>query len=140
MSGALVDVRLQGLLPRSEGGRRTRLREIADDGHRPARTAAHQCTPLHLGELLGLVDDFIGSGQVGHDQLTCKVGRCDVVFTFSQGSLAHGTVTGWFAPSGNHGTGTVTGGTGSYAGMKGSFVWKNLNKQGSRTSVTLQLM
>jgi hypothetical protein len=37
------------------------------------------------------------------------------------------------------GKGTVTGGTGKYAGAKGTLVFKNLNKQGTRTSVALTL-
>jgi hypothetical protein len=39
----------------------------------------------------------------------------------------------------SQGKGTVTGGTGKYAGAKGTLVFKNLNKQGTRTSVALTL-
>src|SRR5262249_54474391 len=83
-------------------------------------------------------NDFILRKQVGHDQLTCSQTRCGIVLTFTT-VLQPGTITGWFKPVGTSGTGTITGGTGSYAKATGGFSWKNLNKAGSRTAVTLSI-
>jgi hypothetical protein len=84
-------------------------------------------------------NDFVGSKQVGHDQLTCTQARCDLVVTVTSAPLAQGTIAGWFKPTGTHGTGTITSGTGAYSSGKGAFTWKNLNKKGTKTAVVMSI-
>ena len=80
--------------------------------------------------------------KVGHDTLTCKVVaqknkvRCSIAVVLSAGKLT-GRFVQSFSASG--GKGTITGGTGRYAGAKGTFTFKNLNREGSRTGVVVTL-
>ena len=85
--------------------------------------------------------DYINGKKVGTDTATCTVvgqtkANCNIVF-----ALKDGTIKAKFALSFSaaKGTGTITGGTGEYAGAKGTFSYKNLNDAGTRTSVTLTL-
>jgi hypothetical protein len=55
--------------------------------------------------------------------------------------LPHGTITARVLGTayGNHATGTITGGTGSYAGAHGPLVWKDLNNAGTKVQYTLTI-
>ena len=84
---------------------------------------------------------FIDSKKVGTDTLTCTVlsqtkANCKILIKLASGTIS-AKMTIKFSES--KGAGTITGGSGDYAGAKGSFTWKNLNQQGSRTSVVLTL-
>ena len=87
-------------------------------------------------------NDVINGKKVGHDTLTCKVVaqknkvRCSIAVVLSAGKLT-GRFVQSFSASG--GKGTITGGTGRYAGAKGTFTFKNLNREGSRTGVVVTL-
>ena len=85
--------------------------------------------------------DLINGKKVGHDTLTCKLlsqtrATCSIVITFTTGKL-----NAKFAISSgaNSGRGTIIGGTGRYAGAKGSLTFKNLNTKGNITSVVVTL-
>jgi hypothetical protein len=85
--------------------------------------------------------DLIDGKKVGHDTLTCRIvsqakGNCSVVFTMRSGKLTGRFVISFSASSGK---GSITGGSGKYAGAKGSFTYKNLNAKGTRTRVVLTL-
>ena len=75
--------------------------------------------------------------KLGHDTLTCntQTSACTV-----SAYLSGGRVDLKFTAHGSSGTGTVAGGTGTYKGAMGSFAWKNLNKQGTLTQVSLTFM
>ena len=81
-------------------------------------------------------NDVSGKTTIGHDTLTCSATtrKCAVVFVFGSGNL-----NAQFAITGTSGSGTITGGTGSYGSASGSFTWKNLNSKGTRTAVVLHL-
>jgi hypothetical protein len=85
-------------------------------------------------------NDFQGKTKVGQDRLKCifkgNVGACAVTVTRSDG-----TIKAAFTIKGNPTGGPlkVVGGTGAYAGAGGTGTYKNLNKSGSRTAVTLKL-
>jgi hypothetical protein len=85
-------------------------------------------------------DVLQGGKKVGSDVLRCTFGkgkaRCRVTVT-----LPKGTVVGTFtiAESSNGGAITVVDGTGAYADAAGTGTFRNLNKQGTRTAVTLRL-
>jgi hypothetical protein len=86
-------------------------------------------------------NDVMGSKKIGHDTLTCKIvgqtkAKCKIVFTRSSGTIS-ASLTLSFSATG--GRGTITGGTGEYTGASGTIAFKNLNKQGTRTSVALTL-
>lgn len=87
-------------------------------------------------------NDFSGTKRVGRDTLTCVViskvkANCKLVIVLSGGTLK-GTVPILFSKT--QGAGVITSGTGSYAGAKGAVVYRNLNKQGTRTSLVLTLL
>ena len=87
-------------------------------------------------------NDFSGAKRVGHDTLTCAVisklkANCKLVLVLSGGTLK-GTVPILFSKT--QGAGVITSGTGSYAGAKGARVYRNLNKQGTRTALVLTLL
>jgi hypothetical protein len=87
-------------------------------------------------------NDFVGSKKVGTDSLTCTVASqkkatCKIVVVRPAGTI-RGTLVLIFAES--QGKGTITGGTGTYAGAKGTLTFKNLNEEGTRTSVTITLV
>ena len=86
-------------------------------------------------------NDLINGKKVGHDTLTCKLlsqtkASCSIVIVLPGGKLNAKFVLPFSAMSGK---GTVTGGSGKYAGAKGSFAFKNLNAKGTRTSVVVTL-
>lgn len=86
-------------------------------------------------------NDLINGKKVGHDTLTCKVVaqnkvRCSIAVVLPAGKL-NGKFVQSFSASG--GKGTITGGTGKYAGANGTFTFKNLNREGSRTGVVVTL-
>jgi hypothetical protein len=86
-------------------------------------------------------NDLVNGKKVGHDTLTCKIvdqnhANCSIVIVFSAGKLNAKFVLPLGASSGK---GTITGGTGKYAGAKGTLTWRNLNTEGTRTSVVLRL-
>ena len=83
----------------------------------------------------------INGKKAGHDTLTCKAisqskASCSIVFVFAAGKL-----NGRFALlfTGSSGKGTITGGTGKYAGAKGTLTFKNLDTEGARTRVVVTL-
>jgi len=97
-----------------------------------------QVSETQQGSILTAHDnDVSGSTTIGHDTLTCSAttASCTVVFVFGTGNL-----TAKFAAKGTSGSGTITGGTGTYKNAKGSLAWKNLNAKGTRTAVTLHVM
>jgi hypothetical protein len=87
-------------------------------------------------------NDFSGGKRVGHDTLTCTVvskvkANCKLLIVLAGGTLK-GTVPILFSKT--QGAGVITSGTGSYAGAKGALVYRNLNKQGTRTSLVVTLL
>jgi hypothetical protein len=86
-------------------------------------------------------NDFINGKKAGHDTLTCKVAAQNKVNCSIAIVLVAGKLNGTFVQllSASSGKGTITGGTGKYAGAKGSFTFRNLNSDGSRTGVVLTL-
>ncbi len=87
-------------------------------------------------------NDFSGTKRVGHDTLTCTVisklkANCKLLITLAGGTLK-GTVPILFSKT--QGAGVITSGTGSYAGAKGALVYRNLNKQGTRTSLVVTFL
>ena len=86
-------------------------------------------------------NDLINGRKAGHDTLTCKVlaqnkVRCSIAVVLPAGKL-NGKFVQLLSASG--GKGTIIGGTGKYAGAKGTFTFKNLNSEGSRTGVVVTL-
>jgi len=85
--------------------------------------------------------DVANGKKVGRDRLTCTAisqtkATCSIVIFRSEGNLNAKFVLPFAASSG---TGRITGGTGRYAGAKGSFRYRNLNEDGTRTSVVVTL-
>jgi hypothetical protein len=86
-------------------------------------------------------NDFVGRKKVGTDTLTCLVvsqskANCKFLVVRASGTIRANLVLNFSASGGK---GTITGGTGKYAGAKGTLVFKNLNEEGTRTSVVLRL-
>ena len=86
-------------------------------------------------------NDLINGKKAGHDTLTCKVisqskANCSIVIVFPAGTLKAKFATGFTQSSGK---GTISGGTGKYAGAAGTLAWRNLNTEGTRTSVVVTL-
>ena len=75
---------------------------------------------------------------MGTDKITCVFagGRCKVAITLSTGVINVAFVTQADATGGPL---KVVGGTGSYKGATGAGTYTQLNKDGSRTAVTLNL-
>lgn len=86
-------------------------------------------------------NDFISGKKAGHDTLTCKLVAQSRVNCSIAVVLAAGKLSGKFAQSlsASSGKGTIIGGTGKYLGARGTFTFKNLNKEGSRTGVVVTL-
>jgi hypothetical protein len=87
-------------------------------------------------------NDFSGAKRVGHDTVTCAVvskvkANCKLVLVLAGGTLK-GNIPILFSKT--QGAGVITGGTGSYSGAKGAVVYRNLNKQGTRTSILVTLV
>ena len=85
--------------------------------------------------------DFVGTKKVGHDTLACTVvsrqrASCRLVVTLAGGTII-GRIPIVFTRS--SGAGPVTGGTGTYAGAKGTVAYRNLNQKGTRTAVVISL-
>jgi hypothetical protein len=83
--------------------------------------------------------DYAKGRKIGFDQVYItvnpKTGRGSGNFTLAiRGGVIYGTLT--LKPSAA--TGTLADGTGKFAGVTGSISAKNLNKQGTRTAVTLR--
>jgi hypothetical protein len=85
-------------------------------------------------------NDFIGGKKVGRDTLTCvatqRQGKCRVLVELPAGTIK-ATVVLVFSKS--QGQGTITGGTGEYAGAQGRLAYRNLNQKGTRTALVLTL-
>ena len=86
-------------------------------------------------------NDVINGKKAGHDTLTCKVVaqnkvNCSIAIVLVAGKLNRKFAQSLTASSGK---GIITGGTGKYAGAKGTFTFKNLNSDGSRTGVVVTL-
>jgi hypothetical protein len=86
-------------------------------------------------------NDLINGQKAGHDTLTCKVvaqGKvnCSIAIVLAAGKLSGKFVQSLSASSGK---GTIIGGTGKYAGANGTFTFRNLNSDGSRTGVVVTL-
>jgi hypothetical protein len=86
-------------------------------------------------------NDMINGKKAGHDTLTCKVVAQSKVSCSIAVVLAAGKLNGKFVQSftASSGKGSITGGTGKYEGAKGSFTFRNLNSEGSRTGVVVTL-
>jgi hypothetical protein len=85
--------------------------------------------------------DMINGKKVGHDILTCTAisqtkASCSIVFAFAAGKL-NAKFGLLFAAS--SGTGVISGGTGEYAGARGTLTFKNLDAEGTRTRVVVTL-
>jgi hypothetical protein len=83
--------------------------------------------------------DLIGGKRAGRDTATCKLAsqqkaNCNILFQLSGGTIKAKLVILFSKPSG---TGTITGGSGKYAGAKGKLTFRNLNEKGTRTAVVL---
>jgi hypothetical protein len=85
-------------------------------------------------------NDFVGGKKVGRDTLTCvatqRQAKCRVLFELPAGTIKVNVVLVF---SKSQGQGTITGGTGEYAGAKGRLTYRNLNQQGTRTALVLTL-
>jgi hypothetical protein len=86
-------------------------------------------------------NDFVGGKKVGTDTLNCTLvnrskANCILLVVRPSGTIK-GTLVLSFSAS--QGKGKVTGGTGAYAGARGTLTFKNLNENGTRTSVVLTL-
>jgi hypothetical protein len=86
-------------------------------------------------------NDLINGKKAGHDTLTCKVVAQSKVNCSIAVVLAAGKLSGKFVQSlsASSGKGTIVGGTGKYAAAKGTFTFRNLNSDGSRTGVVVTL-
>jgi hypothetical protein len=85
-------------------------------------------------------DIFQGGKKVGTDRVSCTSvsetkADCKVTVTLAKGTIL-ATFTGGSASSGPI---KVVGGTGAYKGATGTGSYRNLNKDGTRTAVTLRL-
>jgi hypothetical protein len=86
--------------------------------------------------------DLIGGKRAGHDTATCKLAsqqkaNCSILFYLSGGTIRAKLVILFSKPSGS---GTITGGSGRYAGANGKLTFRNLNKEGTQTAVVLTLI
>jgi len=85
-------------------------------------------------------DDYQGKRKVGSDTLTCTIAgnkaHCVAKIVFRAGSITARFVITAAATAGR---GTIIGGTGAYAGARGTLRYTNLNKNGTRTTVVLTL-
>ena len=86
-------------------------------------------------------NDLVNGKKVGTDTLSCSIvsqtkANCKIVIARKDGTIKASFVLPFTA---SKGAGTITGGTGAYAGAKGTFSYKNLNDEGTRTSVVLKL-
>lgn len=86
-------------------------------------------------------NDYIGSKKIGHDTVTCSAvsknsARCKVAFVRARGTIFLSFRTTFTALSGS---GIVTGGSGAYDGVRGTFSYRALNKRNTRTAVVLRL-
>jgi hypothetical protein len=94
----------------------------------------------HVGDRFGFTDTVKGSdGSKGHDYGSCTLvtgnqALCQVQFVLNTGQLsAQVPVTN----TGRSNTGTVTGGTGSYFGARGSGTSKEINRHTTKITVAL---
>ena len=86
--------------------------------------------------------DVIAGRVVGHDTVTCtgvskNTARCRVTFVRPSLGTLYLRFTAHFNAS--NGRGVVTGGTRAYAGARGTFTYRFLNKAGTRAAVVLHL-
>jgi hypothetical protein len=107
------------------------------------RLTAVQVSAQHPNDQTFIIknNDVINGKKVGHDTLTCKVVAqnklsCSIAVVLPAGKL-NGKFVQSFSASG--GKGTITGGTRKYAGAKGTFTFRNLNTEGTRTGVVVTL-
>jgi hypothetical protein len=86
-------------------------------------------------------NDLVGARRIGTSTLTCRVvsdakAACTITFRRTEGTIT-ARLTLEFSES--HGTGKITGGTKKYAGASGTLAFRNVNDEGTRTSVVLTL-
>jgi hypothetical protein len=86
-------------------------------------------------------NDFVGGKKVGTDTINCTLvnqskANCVLLVVRPSGTIRGSLVLSFSA---SQGKGKITGGTGAYAGAKGTLTFKNLNEDGTRTSVVLTL-
>ena len=114
----------------------------AAGGSEVIRFTSVQVSEQHPNDQTFIVknNDLINGKKAGHDTLTCKVvaqGKmsCSVAIV-----LAAGKLNGKFVQSitASGGKGTITGGTGKYAGAKGTFTFRPVKGEG-RTGVVVTL-
>ena len=115
----------------------------AAGGSKIIRLTSVQVSEQHPNNQLIIIknNDVINGKKVGHDTLTCKVveqrkANCSIAIALAAGKLNGKFVQSFSASSGK---GTITGGTGNYTGAKGTFTFRNLNREGSRTGVVVTL-
>ena len=85
--------------------------------------------------------DLVAGKKVGTDRLVCTYAgkdkaRCKVTVIRPKGTIAIAFTT---TQTSTGGPLTITGGTGSWSGATGTGTYKNLDKNGSKTAVTLKL-
>jgi hypothetical protein len=86
-------------------------------------------------------NDLINGKKSGHDTVTCRIVAqnkvsCSIAIVLAAGNLKGKFVQSLTAPGGK---GAITGGTGKYAGAKGTFTFRPLNGVGrTRVVVTLK--
>jgi hypothetical protein len=85
--------------------------------------------------------DYQGKKRIGHDTLTCTIVNARLAHCTMAVTLAKGTINARLdlKRSSDDGPITITGGTGSYAGAKGTGKYRILNDTGTRTAVALHL-
>jgi hypothetical protein len=116
----------------------------AASGSEVIRFTSVQVSEQHPNEQTIIIknNDLINGKKAGHDTLTCKVVvaqskvSCSIAVVLAAGKLSGKFVQSFSASSGK---GTITGGTGQYAGAKGTFTFRSLNSKGSRTGVVVTL-
>jgi len=85
--------------------------------------------------------DFQGTKRIGHDHIACVFTTRSTAACRAIVVLATGAVKVRFTVGGSTRQGAlrVTGGTGAYAGATGTGSFKNLDRAGTRTAVTINL-
>lgn len=87
-------------------------------------------------------DDVLqGAKKIGTDKVVCTSNGSNTASCKLTVTLAKGTINGTFTSTENASSGPikVVGGTGAYEGATGTGTYKNLNKDGTKTAVTLKL-
>jgi hypothetical protein len=86
-------------------------------------------------------NDVVGKTKVGTDRVKCTFGEDNVAACVLTVTRPDGTIKGAFSLKGNASRGSlrIVGGAGAYEAATGTGTWRNLDKEGKRTAVTLKL-